>query len=56
MRTALAQVLLKDDNPSVRIHAIDMLTARPDDSMVGVLQNLVQRETTTTSACVARRP
>ncbi len=44
VRQALAQVLLQDENPSVRIHAIDMLTARPDDSMVGVLQNLVQKE------------
>jgi HEAT repeats/Putative zinc-finger len=44
VRKVLAQVLLKDDNPAVRIQAIDMLTASRDDSMVGVLQNLVGRE------------
>jgi hypothetical protein len=41
---ALAQVLLKDENPGVRIQAIDMLIAHGDDSVVGVLQNVVQKE------------
>ena len=44
VRKVLAQVLLKDENPAVRIQAIDLLTARRDDSMVGVLQNVVDRE------------
>ena len=44
VRKVLAQVLLRDENPAVRIQAIDMLTASRDDSMVGVLQNLVGRE------------
>jgi hypothetical protein len=44
VRKTLAQVLLTDSNPGVRIRTIDMLTEQPDDSMVGVLQNLVQKE------------
>ena len=44
VRKTLAQVLLTDDNPSVRVQAIDLLVAHRDDSMVGVLQNLVQKE------------
>jgi hypothetical protein len=44
VRQVLAQVLLKDENPGVRIQAIDILTAKPDGGMVGVLQNLVQKE------------
>ncbi len=44
VRRRLAEVLLRDDNPGVRIQAIDLLTAHRDDSIVGVLQNVVQRE------------
>ena len=44
MRKTLAQVLLTDDNPAVRMHAVDLLVAHRDDSMVGVLQNAVQRQ------------
>jgi hypothetical protein len=44
VRRTLAQVLLKDDNPGVRVQAIDLLTAHHDDSIVGVLQDVVQRE------------
>jgi hypothetical protein len=44
VRKTLAQVLMTDDNPAVRIQVVDLLVARPDDSMVGVLQNLVQRD------------
>jgi anti-sigma factor RsiW len=44
VRQTLAQVLLQDDNPGVRIQAIDMLMANRDDSMVGMLQNLVDKE------------
>ena len=41
---ALSQVLLTDTNPAVRMQAIDLMMTRRDDSLVGVLQNVVQRE------------
>jgi hypothetical protein len=41
---ALSQVLLTDANPAVRMQAIDLMVTRRDDSVVGVLQNLMQRE------------
>ena len=41
---ALSQVLLTDTNPAVRMEAIDMIVSRRNDSTVGVLQNLMQRE------------
>jgi hypothetical protein len=41
---ALSQVLLTDANPAVRMQAIDLMMTRPDDSVVGLLQNVVQRE------------
>jgi hypothetical protein len=44
VRKVLAQALMKDDNPVIRMQAVDLLVARRDDSMVGVLQNLVQHE------------
>ena len=44
VRSTLADVLLKDDNPGVRIRTIDMLVEHQDNSMVGVLQDVVQRE------------
>ena len=44
VRKTLAQVLLSDDNPEVRMQAVDLLVARPDDSMVGVFQNAMQKE------------
>jgi hypothetical protein len=40
----LSQVLLSDTNPAVRMQVIDLMVARRDDSTVGLLQNLVQRE------------
>ena len=40
----LAQVLLADHNDAVRMQVVDLLVARRDDSTVGVLQNVVQRE------------
>jgi HEAT repeat protein len=40
----LSQVLLTDANPAVRMQVIDLMVTRRDDSMVGVLQNLMQRE------------
>lgn len=44
VRQAISQILLTDDNPGVRIQAIDMLVAHSGDDMVGVLQNVVQKE------------
>ena len=44
VRQTLAQVLLADDNAAVRVQAIDLLVAHRDDTMVGVLQKMVQRE------------
>lgn len=44
VRRTLAQVLMRDDSAALRIRAVDMLTAHQDDSMVGVLQNVVQKE------------
>jgi hypothetical protein len=40
----LSQVLLTDANPAMRMQVIDLMVTRRDDSMVGVLQNLMQRE------------
>lgn len=47
VRKVLAQVLLQDDNPGVRISAVDALTAHVDENIVGVLQNVVQKEDNT---------
>lgn len=44
VRKTLADVLLRDDNPGVRVQAIDLLTAHHDDSIVGVLQDAMQKE------------
>lgn len=44
VRAVLGRVLLDDENPGVRIQAIDLLVAQPDDAMVGILQNVVQKE------------
>lgn len=44
VRATLANALRKDDDPNVRIKAIDLLAAHHDDSIVGVLQSVVQRE------------
>lgn len=44
VRKALLQVLQGDENPAVRMQAVDLLAASPDDSMVGVFQNVVQKE------------
>ena len=44
VRKTLANVLLKDENAGVRVQAIDLLTAHYDDSIVGVLQDVMQRE------------
>lgn len=44
VRTTLTESLLNDANPGVRVKVIDLLTARKDASIVGPLQNLMQKE------------
>jgi hypothetical protein len=44
IKKTLAQVLLKDSNAGVRIQVIDLLMTHRDESMVGVLQTVVDRE------------
>ncbi len=45
VRRALAQALLTDDNPGVRTQVIDLLVQnRQDEALVGVLQELLQKE------------
>ena len=44
VRKTLANVLLRDDDPGIRVQAIEALTAHHDDSLVGVLQDVVQKE------------
>jgi len=48
VRKTLSQVLLTDSNPAVRYQVVDLLVAHRDDSVVGVLQGLVQREDNST--------
>ncbi len=44
VRGALSQALQFDDNDAVRMQAVDLLTLRHDEAIVGMLQNLVQKE------------
>lgn len=44
VRKTLSQVLTADTNPAVRMQVVDLLVAHRDDSIVGVLQGVVQRE------------
>jgi hypothetical protein len=44
VRQTLAQVLLHDNDPGVRIETIDVLTSHHDDAMVGILQDVFQKE------------
>ena len=44
VRKTLSYVLQNDQNPGVRIAAIDLLTQRQDADMVGMLQQLVSKE------------
>jgi hypothetical protein len=44
VRKAMARVLQTDDNAAVRMQIVDLLVTRRDESMVGVLQSVVQRE------------
>lgn len=43
-RQAMTSVLLKDDNPGVRTQVIDLLVQQHTNSMVGVLQELMEKE------------
>jgi HEAT repeat protein len=47
VRKAVAAALQKDADPDVRVQAIDLLSAHHDDSIVGVLQDVVQHEDNT---------
>jgi hypothetical protein len=44
VRSTLVRSLLVDDNPGIRIQAIDLLIQKREDALVGVLQELMQRE------------
>ena len=44
VRKVLASVLLTDDNPAIRMQVVDLLVAHRDDDIVGVLQDLMQKE------------
>ncbi len=44
VRKTLAQALLTDDNAAVRMQVVDLLVAHRDDSLVGMLQSVMQRE------------
>jgi hypothetical protein len=44
VRDILGHVLLTDDNPAVRMQAVDLLVEYRDHTMVGVFQDLVQKE------------
>jgi len=44
VRKVLAQVLLADDNPAIRMQVVDLLVEHRDDNIVGVLQDLMQKE------------
>jgi hypothetical protein len=44
VRRALTQVLTNDENPGMRVQAIELLTQQPDESLVGVLQDVAGKE------------
>jgi hypothetical protein len=44
VRQTLAQVLLHDNNAGIRTRTIDVLTSHHDDAMVGILQDVFQKE------------
>ena len=44
VRRALTAVLMNDSNPGVRMEVIDLLVAHHDDSMVGMMQKMVSKE------------
>ncbi|HUP02645.1 MAG TPA: HEAT repeat domain-containing protein, partial [Bryobacteraceae bacterium] len=44
VRKTLAGTLVSDDDPAMRIQAINLLVTQRDEAMVGILQGLVQNE------------
>jgi HEAT repeat protein len=44
VRKTLAQALLEDENPAVRMQVVDLLVQHRDDQIVGVLQDVMQKE------------
>jgi HEAT repeats/Putative zinc-finger len=44
VRKTLSSVLMADENPAVRMQVVDLLVAHRDDTVVGMMQGLVQRE------------
>jgi hypothetical protein len=44
VRKTLARVLLSDENAAIRMQVVDLLVSHRDDAMVGMLQDLVQKE------------
>ena len=44
VRRALIRVLTSDDNPGMRVQAIDLLMVAHDHNLIGVLQDVAQRE------------
>ncbi len=44
VRRTLAQALLSDENPAVRMQVVDLLVEHRDDQIVGVLQDVMQKE------------
>lgn len=44
VRKGLYQVLKNDENPAVRMQVVDLIVTHRDDSMVSVLQDVVQKE------------
>ncbi len=44
VRKTLARVLLSDDNAAIRMQVVDLLVSHRDDAMVGMLQDVVQKE------------
>ena len=44
VRKTLAKVLLEDQNPAIRMQVVDVLVQHHDDMLVGVLQDLMQKE------------
>ena len=44
VRKALSHVLLSDDTPAIRTQAIDLLTASRHTDVVGVLQQVMEKE------------
>jgi len=44
VRAALVQALQRDENPGMRVQAIEILTENPNREMVGLLQEVVERE------------